>query len=65
MKKNEESTAVMTATKQQTGFVRKRIGNTVYAVSIYFNNKSKENMDDKILRLAKYDAEDIKEATAE
>jgi hypothetical protein len=39
------------------GFIKKRIGNTIYAVAVYFSEKSKESMDDKILRLAKYDAE--------
>ncbi len=47
--------------KDADKFVRKRIGNTVYTVSVHFNRKSSESIGDKIIRLAKYDAERLTE----
>lgn len=35
--------------------MRKRIGSTVYEVRVYFNQDTKEMMEDKILRLARND----------
>jgi hypothetical protein len=34
----------------------KRIGSTVYEVSVYFNQDAKETMNDKILRLIRNEA---------
>lgn len=51
-------------TKPEKALIRKRIGNTVYAVSVHFSEKSAESMADKILRLARLDAESIGEAAA-
>jgi len=34
------------------GFISRKIGNTVYRVSVYFSETSKECLEDKILRLA-------------
>jgi len=45
--------------KNTSHFIRKKIGNTTYKVSVHFNDRSKENIEDKILRLAKNDAENI------
>jgi len=42
--------------------MHKRIGSTVYKVLVYFSDNAKETMNDKILRLARYDAENLKEA---
>jgi len=36
---------------QDTPQFTQRIGNTVYAVSVHFNQSSKETAEDKILRL--------------
>ena len=49
--------------KHTSAFIRKKIGNTVYKVSVHFNDRSKENIEDKILRLAKNDAENILQST--
>jgi len=35
-----------------TGFIRRKIGNTVYRVSVSFSGTSKERLEDKIMRLA-------------
>jgi len=45
--------------KNTSAIICKKIGNTVYKVSVHFNDKSKENIEDKILRLARNDAENI------
>ena len=37
------------------GIIRKKIGNTMYRVSVYHSTTGKENLSDKILRLAKND----------
>jgi len=36
-------------------YTRKRIGSTVYEVSVHFNQDAKETMEDKVLRLIKTD----------
>jgi len=41
------------------GFIRKKIGNTIYRVSVHFSDTSKENLEDKILRLARNDLTDF------
>jgi len=41
--------------KAETGTIRKKIGNTVYRVSVHFSNTSKERIEDKILRMARND----------
>ena len=40
---------------QTANFVRKKLGNTLYSVSIQFSKTSTERIDDKIMRLAKND----------
>lgn len=37
----------------------KRIGSTTYEVSVHFSKTSKENMNDKILRLIRNEAEAV------
>ena len=37
---------------QPKGFMRKRIGSTVYDVNLCFSNEAKELLQDKLLRLA-------------
>ena len=43
--------------QQQAGAatIRRKIGNTVYRVSVHFSNTSKERLEDKVLRLARND----------
>jgi hypothetical protein len=36
--------------------MRKRINSTTYEVSVYFSQKSKETLNDKIMRLIRYEA---------
>jgi len=59
-----ENTTVSTETKENIGSttIRRKIGNTIYNVTIHFNSNSKESMEDKILRLARHDAESMGEA---
>jgi len=42
--------------------MQKRIGSTMYGVQVYFSDNAKETMNEKLLRLARYDAENQKEA---
>ena len=46
------------ATQPQTGVgtIRKKIGNTIYRVSVHFSDTSKERIEDKILRMVSNDA---------
>jgi hypothetical protein len=41
--------------QQQPQYFKKRIGSTIYKVAVHSSNTSKENIEDKILRLAKND----------
>jgi hypothetical protein len=43
----------------QPHYFKKRIGSTYYKVAVYHSDTSKENLEDKILRLAKNDAANI------
>jgi hypothetical protein len=43
------------ATTPQAKKIQRKIGSTVYEVSLFFNDKSKENMNDKIMRLIRND----------
>ncbi|MCL1882331.1 MAG: transposon-encoded TnpW family protein [Defluviitaleaceae bacterium] len=45
----------MKITSTNAGVLRKKIGNTTYRISVYHSTTSKENLQDKILRLAKND----------
>jgi len=47
--KNSDNVAASDKGKPLT--LRKRIGSTVYTVTVHFNEKSKESLEDKILRL--------------
>ena len=47
------------------GRINRKIGNTIYRVTVQFSKKSRENAEDKILRLAKHDAEHMKEAVGQ
>ena len=45
--------------KEIKNFITRKIGSTVYVVGVHFSDTSKENFNDKLLRLVKAD-----EATA-
>ena len=62
--KNTTVIAESPETKENTGsaMIQKKIGNTIYNVTIHFNSNSKESIEDKILRLARHDAESMGEA---
>ena len=47
-----------------TNFICKKLGNTLYKVSIQFSENSTERMDDKIMRLAKNDVVKLLESPA-
>ena len=51
----ETSTGIVTNTNTSTGYIIRKIGNTIYHISVQFSDKSKENLNDKILRLATND----------
>ena len=52
-------------TPKSEGFIRKKIGNTVYSVTVHFSGTSNERIEDKILRLAKRDASGMKKVTGQ
>ena len=57
---NSTATAQMPSPKahyseEETRTIRRKIGNTVYRVSVYFSGTSKETLNDKILRVATND----------
>ena len=39
----------------KTRVIRRKIGNTIYRVSVQFSDTSRERLEDKLLRLAKND----------
>jgi hypothetical protein len=41
------------------GIIRKKIGNTIYRVSVHYSDTSKEYLEDKLLRLARNDLTDF------
>ena len=41
-----------------------KIGSRIYKVKLYFNEQAKESFEDKVLRMAKTDAEKIGKETA-
>jgi len=58
--KNTMTTVLMPHTqpthpKTGVGTIRKKIGNTIYRVSVHFSDTSKERIEDKILRMASND----------
>ena len=60
MQKHESSNKAVqgnAADKPQT--YRKRVGSTVYVVTVHFSQTSKETAEDKLLRLIKREVEDI------
>ena len=60
MKHSNDTTAVTTGNAQEKPQTyRKRIGSTVYVVSVHFSNTSQETAEDKLLRLIKREVEDI------
>jgi len=57
---NKETTAVATAattTSATQGYFSRRIGNTTFLVSVAFNDKASESIEDKILRLVVSDTQ--------
>ena len=59
------TSAPKTGAPDGEGYIRKKIGNTVYRVSVHFSGTSGERVEDKILRLAKRDAADMKKAAGQ
>ena len=54
------NTAVLTAQPSgAAGIIRRKIGNTIYLVSVHFSNTSGERLEDKLLRMAKNDLSDF------
>ena len=51
-----ENTAVPGLDRAEPHTFRKRIGSTVYEVSVYFSTTSKETIEDKIKRLIEREA---------
>jgi len=50
--KNSTATAQMPYSQTGARTIRRKIGNTVYRVSVHFSDTSKERIEDKILRMA-------------
>ena len=53
------TSAAMTPTEAEPVKLQKRIGSTVYTVSIHFCKTGQETMEDKILRLIRREASEI------
>jgi hypothetical protein len=51
--------------EQGAGFIDRKIGGTTYRVAVFFSGNGKESAEDKILRLAKHDAELMREASGQ
>ena len=61
--KNPTATAQMPYSQAGATTIRRKIGNTVYRVSVHFSNTSKERLEDKVLRLARNDVISITDFT--
>ena len=59
MRKNQQAAQPPQPPPQQPQYFKKRIGSTYYKVAVYQSDTSKENIEDKILRMAKNDAANI------
>jgi len=60
MQTTEEVVARTAVTNEREPLnMRKRIGSTTYVVSVRFSQKSRETMQDKVLRLIESEAEEI------
>ncbi len=55
MPNNNNITAI--SNEQSTHTIKRKIGSTIYNVSISFSQTGKEDMNDKIMRLIKNDTE--------
>ncbi len=53
---NENSTGIQQPMAQPAHKISRKIGSTTYEVYINFSNTSKENMNDKIIRLIQNEA---------
>ncbi len=50
-----KATAAQKSVSKNRTLIKHKIGTTVYEVSLFFSDKSKENLNDKIMRLIKSD----------
>ena len=50
-----KTTAAQKSDSKNRTLIKRKIGTTVYEVSLFFSDKSKENLNDKIMRLIKSD----------
>lgn len=57
MQENRTISAAAPVTRGKPALMRKRIGSTTYEVAIHFSRKSKEDLNDKIVRLIKNDTD--------
>jgi len=53
--KNAKASVSTPHPQVKAGIIRKKIGNTIYRVSVHYSGTSKETLNDKILRLATND----------
>ena len=60
MRENTIVPAAAPVPKGKTALMRKRIGSTTYEVALHFSSQSKEDMNDKIVRLIKAEISDGK-----
>ena len=56
---NVDTVLLSSCSKTKAGIIRKKIGNTLYRVSVHYSDTSKERLEDKILRLVRNDLTDI------
>jgi len=57
-------TPTLPCSEKTTRTIRRKIGNTVYRVSVHFSDTSKERMEDKILRMASNDVSGLSNISA-
>jgi hypothetical protein len=54
-----DSVLLSSCSKTKAGIIRKKIGNTLYRVSVHYSETSREHLEDKILRLVRNDLTDF------
>ena len=63
VKTNNKKVIPLKLKRQESGVFKRRIGQTTYRVSVHFNDKSHETMDEKIIRIIRNEAVDEKVGT--
>ena len=57
--KNTNTAVLLPHQTTGEGFIKRKIGNTIYRVAVRYSETSNEHLEDKLLRLAKNDLADF------